>query len=289
MPTTQSALAAHPADRLFDAIVRTDAPVCVGLDPVLDRMPSALAGRPPASALEAFSVAVIRAVASHVPAVKLQSACYERYGADGVSALRCAMDAARDHGLVTILDAKRGDIGISASHYAAAAAAMRADWVTASGYMGPDTLVPFLDAGLGTFVLVRTSNPGSDAVQSLHLRDGRTVAEAIADMVEDLGEGRCGARGRSQLGAVVGATKPADGSALRARMRRTIMLVPGYGAQGGTLADIRPLFGDTGREAIVTASRSVIYAFDAHDGAWDSSVERAAASFAREIREGVRT
>lgn len=273
---------------MIEAIARCDAPVCVGLDPVTDRMPAALAALPPAAAIEAFSVAVIGACVGHVPAVKLQSACYERFGADGVTALKASMDAARQHGLVTILDAKRGDIGISASHYAAAATEMGAHWITASGYMGPDTLMPFLDAGLGTFVLVRTSNPGSDALQSLALADGRTVAEAVADMVEDLGASRCGAHGRSQLGAVVGATKPADGAALRAHMQRTIMLVPGYGAQGGTLDDIRPLFGESGRDAVVTASRSVIYAFDAADRDWASSVARAAESFAREIREGIR-
>jgi orotidine-5'-phosphate decarboxylase len=268
---------------------RVDAPVCVGLDPVLDRMPAALSGRAPAAALEAFSLEVIGACAGHVPAVKLQSACYERYGADGMAALTASMDAARARGLVTILDAKRGDIGISASHYAAAAVALGADWITASGYMGPDTLIPFLDAGLGTFVLVRTSNEGSDALQSLALADGRSVAEAVADMVEDLGVTRCGTHARSQLGAVVGATKPADGAALRSRMPRTIMLVPGYGAQGGTLADIRPLFGESGRDALVTASRSVIYAFDADERGWASSVARAAESFAREIREGIRS
>jgi len=288
MAPTHAALAAHPADRLIDAMGRLDAPVCVGLDPVLDRMPSVLAGRTPAAALEAFSLDVIGACAGHVPAVKLQSACYERYGADGVAALKASMDAARAHGLVAILDAKRGDIGISASHYAAAAVSLGADWITASGYMGPDTIVPFLDAGLGTFVLVRTSNEGSDSLQSLPLADGRSVAEAVADMVEGLGTARCGAHGRSQLGAVVGATKPADAASLRSRMPRTIMLVPGYGAQGGTLADIRPLFGESGRDALVTASRSVIYAFDAADRRWASSVARAAESFAREIREGIR-
>lgn len=288
MLPSPAALAAHPADRLIDAIARADAPVCVGLDPVLERMPSALASGSPAATIERFSIEVIRACAGHVPAVKLQSACYERHGADGVAALKSSMDAARHHGLVAILDAKRGDIGISASHYAAAASAMRADWITASGYMGPDTLAPFLDAGLGAFVLVRTSNEGSDALQSLRLADGRSVAEAVADMVEALGEARCGAQGRSQLGAVVGATKPADGAALRARMPRTMMLVPGYGAQGGTLADIRPLFGQSGHEAIVTASRSVIYAFERPDPQWASSVARAAESFAREIREGIR-
>ena len=288
MATSPAALAAHPADRLIDAVVRCNAPVCVGLDPVIDRMPASLAARSPASAIEAFSLAVIGACAGHVPAVKLQSACYERYGADGVAALKSSMDAARAHGLVAILDAKRGDIGISASHYAASAAAMRADWITASGYMGPDTITPFLDAGLGTFVLVRTSNGGSDALQSLNLADGRTVAEAVADMVEDLGATRCGTHGRSQVGAVVGATKPADAAALRARMPRTMMLVPGYGAQGGTLTDIAPLFGESGHDAIVTASRSVIYAFDAGDSDWASAVARAAESFAREIREGIR-
>jgi orotidine-5'-phosphate decarboxylase len=287
MATTEAAVAAHPADRLIDAIARCGAPVCVGIDPVLERMPGPLSGRSPASAIEAFSVSVIRACAPHVPAVKLQSACFERFGSDGMSALSVAMAAAREHGLVAILDAKRGDIGISASHYAAAAASMRADWVTVSGYMGPDTVTPFLDAGLGTFVLVRTSNPGSDAVQSLTLADGRTISEAMADMVEELGSLRCGTHGRSQVGAVVGATKPADGAALRARMRRSIMLVPGYGAQGGTLADIRPLFGESGHDAIVTASRSVIYAFGVGDAEWQSAIARAAEALAREIRDGL--
>jgi orotidine-5'-phosphate decarboxylase len=271
-----------------DAIARRDAPVCVGLDPVIDRMPASLAARPAAAALEAFSIAVIGACAAHVPAVKFQSACYERYGADGVAALRTSIEAARQRGLVAILDAKRGDIGISAAHYAAAASSLGADWITASGYMGPDTLTPFLEAGLGAFVLVRTSNEGSDALQALRLADGRTVAEAVADMVEEMGAARCGTHGMSQLGAVVGATKPADGAALRARLKRTVLLVPGYGAQGGTLADIRPLFGDSGRDAIVTASRSVIYAFDKADPHYASAIARASEALAREIREGLR-
>src|SRR5262249_2518895 len=133
-----------------------------------------------------------------------------------------------------------------------------ADALTVSGYLGPDTIEPFLKPGHGAFVLVRTSNPGSDAVQSLPLADGRTIAEMMADHVAALGATRRGKRGLSDVGAVVGATKAADAASLRKRMPDQIFLVPGYGAQGGRLDDVRPMLrpgarwpGDSG--VLVTA------------------------------------
>lgn len=287
MATAAPPQVTHPADRLVDAIRRVGAPVCVGLDPVRERLPPALSGASAALAIEAFCMGVLEACAGTIPAVKLQSACFERHGHDGVRALGSVMQAARERGLVTILDAKRGDIGISAEHYAASATALGAHWITVSGYMGPDTVAPFLDAGLGAFVLVRTSNPGSDALQSLALADGRTIADAVADMVDALGASRVGHHGRTSVGAVVGATKPADAASLRRRMPRSILLVPGYGAQGGTLDDIRPLFGSSGQDALVTASRSVIYPDWSSASSWQAAIARAAAGFAREIREGI--
>lgn len=287
MVTAAPPQVSHPADRLVDAIRQCGAPVCVGLDPVRERLPPELAGMSAPAAIEAFCLAVVEACAGTSPAVKIQSACFERHGHEGMRALAHVMQAARERGLVTILDAKRGDIGISAEHYAASAAALGTHWITVSGYMGPDTITPFLDAGLGAFVLVRTSNPGSDALQSLKLEDGRTIADAVADMVEGLGASRIGQHGRSAVGAVVGATKPSDAATLRDRMPRSILLVPGYGAQGGTLGDIRPLFGKSGHDALVTASRSVIYPDWSAAGSWHGAIARAAEAFAREIREGI--
>ncbi|MCW5775716.1 MAG: orotidine-5'-phosphate decarboxylase [Phycisphaeraceae bacterium] len=281
------------SDRLADAIDRVGAPVCVGLDPVADRLPAEFRARPgsddEAVGLFEFCASVIEAVRGHAAAVKPQSACFERYGAAGLLVLRNVMGAARSAGLIVVLDAKRGDIGTTAEHYAAAAVGLGADAVTVSGYLGPETVEPFLDAGLGVFVLVRTSNPGSDAVQSARLEDGRTVAEMMADHVAALGASRRGARGLSDAGAVVGATKPADGAALRARMPDVPILVPGYGAQGGTADDVRALVRDGARTpgergVLVNASRSVIYAAPRAGEQWTDAVHRAACEMADDLR-----
>ncbi len=287
------------ADRLADAIDRAGAPACVGLDPVLDRLPRAVrdAATNPVGAIEAFCHDVIVAIAGVVPAVKFQSACFERYGAPGVGALHRLMAAARHTRFLVLLDAKRGDIGITAEHYAAAAfdGPAPADALTLSGYLGPDTIEPFLGLGRGVFVLVRTSNPGSDAVQAAKLADGRTVAEMMADTVAGMGASRRGRRGLSSVGAVVGATKAAEGRALRTRMPDQVFLVPGYGAQGGTLDDVRALIrpttgappkpapGDLG--VLVTASRSVLYPPGSADAPeWVRHVRDAATQFVAELR-----
>ncbi len=287
----------HFSDRLAEAIDRAGSPVCVGLDPVADRLPAAMHGPGGAAEkIEQFCQGVIDAVAPHVPAVKFQSACFERYNAAGARVLRTLIRHARSRRLIVILDAKRGDIGVTAEHYAHAAFGgddanpeNAADALTVSGYLGPDTVEPFLRPGRGVFVLVRTSNPGSDAVQSHRLADGRTVAEMMADHVAALGSARRGTRGLSDVGAVVAATKPADAAALRARMPHSIFLVPGYGAQGGTAADVRAMIRPGARSAgeagvLITASRSVIYAFEARDANWPEAVGYAARSFADELR-----
>ncbi|MEX2219466.1 MAG: orotidine-5'-phosphate decarboxylase [Phycisphaerales bacterium] len=275
------------SDRLVDAVRRAGAPVCVGLDPVLEKLPAAVRdGRDAAGAIAQFCRGVVRAVAPHMAAVKCQSACFERHGAAGVAALWEVQREAAGAGLAVVLDAKRGDIGISAGHYAAAARHSGAHAVTVSGYLGMETVEPFLKEGLGVFVLVRTSNPGSDAVQAARLGDGRTVGEMMADEVAALGATHLGQQGYSDVGAVVGATKSAEGRALRGRMPRQWFLVPGYGAQGGTAEDIRALLDgrpECGGGVLVTASRSVIYAFDAGDRAWEKAVTRAAIALAGEV------
>lgn len=244
----------------------------------------------PARAVEDFSLSVLAACARVAPAVKVQSACYERLGVDGMKALAATLAAARDHGYEVILDAKRGDIGISAEHYAHAAFERAgADWVTVNAYLGADGLAPFIAPEHGAFALVRTSNPGGDALQSLRLEDGRSVAEAVADLVTEAGRNAIGGSGFSSLGAVVGATKPSDAARLRGRMPRALFLVPGYGAQGGSIADIKPCFHPDGRGAVVTASRSIIYAFSPDETDWAGSIARAAEHTHRELAEGLRS
>jgi orotidine-5'-phosphate decarboxylase len=286
------------ADRLADALDRAGSPACVGLDPVVDRLPAAVrevcADAP--GAIGEFCRGVLAACRGRIAAIKFQSACFERHGAAGVAVLENLVRAARAMGLVVVLDAKRGDIGLTAEHYAHAAFGGEpgqpesgADAVTVSGYLGPDTVEPFLRPGRGVFVLVRTSNPGSDAVQSARLADGRTVAEMMADHVAALGASRVGGRGLSDVGAVVGATKAADALALRRRMPDQVFLVPGYGTQGGGLEDVRRMVRPGARSpgeagVLVTASRSIIYAFDPADRDWCAAVGAAAARFAEELR-----
>ncbi len=279
----------HFADDLCASIRAAGSPVCVGLDPVLESLPPECRNAADAAtAIERFAVGVVDAVAGVAPAVKFQSACFERYGSRGLAALERSIAHARSRGIIVILDAKRGDIGISAAHYAAAAAGLGAHAVTVNGYLGMSGVEPFLADGLGVFVLVRTSNPDSDAVQSPRLADGRSVAELLADQVAALGAKSIGTSGFSAAGAVVGATKSADGKALRARMPHQIFLVPGYGAQGGTAHDIRALLtpnggGAGGGGVLVTASRSVIYAKPAAGESWQAAVSRAAQILAGEI------
>ncbi|MFO0782681.1 MAG: orotidine-5'-phosphate decarboxylase [Phycisphaerales bacterium] len=290
----------HASDRLLRRVEAVGAPICVGLDPVWEKLPATLraghAGLPSdasaAAALERFSVAVLDAVRGLAPAVKIQAACFERHGAEGYAALARTLAAAHE-GFQVILDWKRGDIGVSAEHYAQASrAALASDWTTVNSYLGTDGIEPFLQPGAdehghGAFALVRTSNPSGDALQSLRLQDGRTVSEAVADMVAAAGVLRLGSRGYSDLGAVVGATKRADAAALRTRMPRQIFLVPGFGAQGGGVDDVLPCFNTDGQGALITASRSVIYAFKPDDARWTDSVRRAAEEFHQQIARGL--
>ncbi len=284
---TEDLVSDHPADQLLAAIDRVGSPVCVGIDPVLERLPDdCLVQGEPLPSIERFCRGVVEAVAPHVGVCKYQSACFERYGSAGVAVLEELLAHAASHGIEVILDAKRGDIGISARHYAAAVRD-RAPWITVNAYLGTDGIEPFLEHG-GAFALARTSNPGGDALQRLELADGRTIAEAVADLLAEAGDSNLGRSGYSALGAVVGATKRADAERLRTRMPRQIFLVPGYGAQGGGVDDVLPCFNTDGRGAVITASRSVIYAFDTDDGGtWTDAVGRAAGRLATEIADGL--
>ncbi|MEM0983084.1 MAG: orotidine-5'-phosphate decarboxylase [Planctomycetota bacterium] len=277
------------SDRLCAAIDRVGAPLCVGLDPVLERMPEDLDRSNPASAFETFCAGIIDAVSGVAAAIKPQSACFERYGSVGVAALERVIAKARDAGLVVVLDVKRGDIGLTASHYAAAAKSMGADAVTVSPYMGTPSIDVAVAEGLGVFALVRTSNPEGDELQSVKVVDGATVAEKTAELVARAGGKAIGNAGLSDVGAVVGATKTDESAALRAIMPDQIFLVPGIGAQGGTVDQLRPMLRPTATDAatagvLVTASRSVIYAEPVQNESRPDAVRRAAEYVALDLR-----
>jgi orotidine-5'-phosphate decarboxylase len=272
------------ADRLGQAVERKRSQLVVGLDPRLDLLPMELRGEgvlgraAGASAVARFCKGIVDAVGPYVVAVKPQSAFFEALGSDGIRALEEVCDYARSSGLLVVLDAKRGDIGSTARAYAAAFLEPRnglgpiADAMTVSAYLGHDSVEPFLAAcrrhGSGVFFLVRTSNSGAADVQDLALSDGRPLWQYLAALVHEWGQPLVGERGMSSVGAVVGATYPRAVSEARKLMPQTPMLLPGIGAQGATPADVARAFTSGPASALVTASRSVIFAYRETDEDW---------------------
>ncbi|NCC48628.1 MAG: orotidine-5'-phosphate decarboxylase [Clostridia bacterium] len=279
------------SERLTDAIRRTGNPTVMGLDPMLSYLPDDLlrwfleqTDDPQLAAglaIFEFNRRLIDQVSDLIPAVKPQLAYYEQYGLPGIDALRRTIEYAREKGLLVIADGKRNDIGSTAEAYARAwlgettwsghltKAVFAADALTVNAYLGSDGVTPFsqvcAEKGKGLFVLVRTSNPSAGELQDLRLEDGRTVYQAMADQVSRWGEALTGPDGYSAIGAVVGATWPRQAAELRGRMHRAWILVPGYGAQGGSADDTMPNFQPDGLGAIVNASRSLMCAWQRHD------------------------
>lgn len=290
--TGEGARREHFGDLLHGRISAMNAPLCVGLDPVLDRLPKVIRGHHPdaESALREFSVGVVEAVSEIVPVVKVQSACFERFGSAGVRVMEDVIARARTLGMIVLLDAKRGDIGISLDHYGASAANMGAHAITASPYMGVATLGALIEQGLGVFALVRTSNDEGDGLQRAKLEDGRMVCELVADEVAALAQQHVGESGLSLVGAVVGATKIREASGLRKRLKTCPILAPGFGAQGGKIEALRKLAIPSAKAAgdlglLVTASRSIIYPSDAGD--WQRAIREAAIETLGRLREGL--
>ena len=234
-----------------------------------------------AEAVYQYNVRLVDALCDIVPAVKVQVAYYEMYGVAGMVAFEKTMAYAKSKGMIVMADVKRNDIGATAACYANAyigktpmpygeEKAFSADIATINPYLGVDGIKPFTDAcaanGTGVFALVKTSNPSSGQLQDMKYEDGRTLYEAVADLVEAWGEETRGELGYSVIGAVVGATYPQQGTALRARMPHTFFLVPGYGAQGATGKDIAGCFDANGNGAIVNASRSILCAWKKREG-----------------------
>lgn len=285
------------ADRLHTAVRRCHNPVLVGLDPRAENLPpgilpgGAATWEQIAAAYGRFCRGVIDVVAPLVPAVKPQAAFFEQLGPAGMGVLAEVIGYAHEHGLLVIFDGKRNDIGTTATAYAQGIlgsdgqSPWGADALTVSPYLGDDSLRPFFDVAqqraAGVFVLVKTSNPGSGMLQDLSA-DGRPLYRRVADYVEREAVRTAAACGYGAVGAVVGATYPAQLAELRAAMPHTWFLVPGFGSQGGTAADVAAAFDSQGAGAIVNNSRGIIFAhsikpYSERYGAarWQEAVEAA--------------
>lgn len=270
--------------QLIEKIQKTKAPICVGLDPMLNYIPEHILKKSfgdfgetlegAADAIWNFNKEIVDHTFDLIPSVKPQIAMYEQFGIEGLKVYEKTVRYCQDKGLLVIGDAKRGDIGSTSAAYATAhlgkvkvgnsvCTAFNIEFLTVNPYLGTDGVKPFVDVckaeDKGLFVLVKTSNPSSGEFQD-KLVDGRPVYELVADKVVEWGAD-CMDGAYSNVGAVVGATYPEMSAILRKLMPNTYFLVPGYGAQGGTAKDLKPCFNEDGLGAIVNSSRGIIAAY----------------------------
>lgn len=271
-------------NKLIANIQKTNAPIVVGLDPMLNYIPKHVQEKAfkeygetlegAAEAIWQFNKEIVDHTSDLIPAVKPQIAMYEQFGIPGLMAYKKTVDYCKEKGLVVIGDIKRGDIGSTSAAYATGHvgkvqvgskkyAGFDVDFVTLNPYMGSDSINPFIDAckeeKKGMFVLVKTSNPSSGEFQD-QLVNGRPLYELVGEKVAEWGEGFMG-DSYSYVGAVVGATYPEMGKILRKIMPKAYILVPGYGAQGGQGKDLVHFFNEDGLGAIVNSSRGIIAAY----------------------------
>lgn len=271
-------------DLLIEQIKQKNAPIVVGLDPMLSYIPEHILKKAyqeqgetleaAAEAIWQYNKAIVDATCDLIPAVKPQIAMYEQFGVPGLLAFAKTVSYCKEKGLVVIGDVKRGDIGSTSGAYATAHLGtiqvgsktyrpFEEDFATVNPYLGTDGIEPFLkvcrEEDKGIFVLVKTSNPSSGEFQD-RLIDGRPLYEHVAEKVNAWGESAMGSA-YSKVGAVVGATYPEIGKKLRKLMPKTFILVPGYGAQGGTGKDLADYFNEDGLGAIVNSSRGIICAY----------------------------
>lgn len=270
--------------QLIEKIKKTKAPVCVGLDPMLNYIPEHILKKSynefgetlegAADAIWQFNKEIVDHTYDLIPSVKPQIAMYEQFGIEGLKSYQKTVDYCQEKGLLVIGDAKRGDIGSTSAAYATGHlgkvqvggktySGFHTDFLTVNPYLGTDGVKPFVDVcnsdDKGLFVLVKTSNPSSGEFQD-RLIDGRPLYELVAEKVVEWGD-TCMDGDYSNVGAVVGATYPEMSKVLRKLMPRTYFLVPGYGAQGGTAADLAHCFNEDGLGAVVNSSRGIIAAY----------------------------
>lgn len=271
-------------EKLVERIKKLEAPIVVGLDPTLNFVPKFLVDKAinekgetleaVADAIFEFNKKIVDSVYDLIPAVKPQIAMYEQFGIPGLVAYKKTLDYCHEKGLLVIGDAKRGDIGSTSTAYAlghlgkvkvggAEIAPIDADFLTINPYMGSDSVVPFVEEckkhDKGLFILVKTSNPSSGEFQDQKVGK-QAVYELVGKKVDEWGS-ELVKNGYSDVGAVVGATYPEMGEVLREIMPKAYILVPGYGAQGGTAAELKPFFNKDGLGAIVNSSRGIIAAY----------------------------
>ena len=271
-------------NKLVDKIKKTNAPIVVGLDPMMKFIPKHITDKAyaefgetlegAAEAIWQYNKAIIDAVHDLIPAVKPQIAMYEQFGIPGLVAFKKTVDYCKEKDLVVIGDIKRGDIGSTSAAYATGHLGkvqvgsnsfygFDEDFVTVNPYLGSDGVNPFIDVckeeNKGIFVLVKTSNPSSGEFQD-QLVSGRPLYELVGEQVAKWGESHMG-DSYSYVGAVVGATYPEMGKVLRKVMPKAYILVPGYGAQGGKGKDLVHFFNEDGLGAIVNSSRGIIAAY----------------------------
>ncbi len=271
-------------NRLVDKIKKMEAPIVVGLDPMLGYVPGYLLDKAikdqgetleaAAEAVWEYNKGIVDAICDIVPAVKPQIAMYEQFGIPGLQVFKKTVDYCKSKGLVVIGDVKRGDIGSTSAAYAAGhigrvqvgskkLSAFDEDFITVNPYLGTDGIKPFVDVcreeKKGLFILVKTSNPSSGEFQDQKI-DGKPLYEIVGEHVAKWGE-ECMGDVYSYVGAVVGATYPEMGKILRKIMPKTYILVPGYGVQGGSAKDLVPYFNEDGLGAIVNSSRGIIAAY----------------------------
>ncbi len=271
-------------NKLTAKIQKTNAPIVVGLDPMLNYIPKHIQEKSfkeygetlegAAEAIWQFNKEIVDKTYDLIPAVKPQIAMYEQFGIPGLMAYKKTVDYCKSKDLVVIGDIKRGDIGSTSAAYAVGhlgkvqvgenkIAAFDEDFATVNPYLGSDGVKPFIDVckeeKKGIFVLVKTSNPSSGEFQD-RLIDGRPLYELVGEKVAQWGED-CMGDSYSYVGAVVGATYPEMGKVLRKIMPKAYILVPGYGAQGGQGKDLVHFFNEDGLGAIVNSSRGIIAAY----------------------------
>jgi orotidine-5'-phosphate decarboxylase len=274
----------HFADALT-AATKKRSPVCVGLDPALEKLPEGIS-KDAAGVLE-FNKGIIDVVASVAACVKPQLAYYEVLGWEGIKVFWETCEYAKNKGLIVIADGKRNDIGATCEAYADAYlfTGSPVDALTITPYMGSDGVLPFIDRcaknDKGIFIQVKNSNQSSGDLQDLPIGD-EVVHEHMAQLTEGWGMHHIGPKTNlSFVGAVVGATYPEEMTYLRTIMPHIPFLIPGYGAQGGTAADVKRGFLPDGTGAIVNASRSIIFASNGKD--WKDAAEKAALKMAEEL------
>ncbi|MEG0381978.1 MAG: orotidine-5'-phosphate decarboxylase [Christensenella sp.] len=270
-------------DKLIEQIIEKKSPICVGLDTKFDYVPQEFLSHEystdpltyAADNIFRYNCALVDVLADIVPAVKVQAAYYEMYGCAGMVAFRDTIRYAKSAGLTVIADVKRNDIGATATAYSSAyigrttigeeeLPVFDADFATVNGYLGTDGIAPFVQDcekyDKGIFVLVKTSNKSSGELQDIEL-DGKTIYARMADYVSEWGASCIGKYGYSAVGAVVGATYPQQAKEIRKAHPHIFVLIPGYGAQGGSAAGLLPNFDKNGIGGIVNNSRAILTAY----------------------------